>query len=168
MTDHLTYTDAVLNLQRYLRRIIDNGNTIPLDGIYESNTRNAVLFFQRNNGLEETGTVDKETWDAIYIEYERTGRENDRRVYIDLFPNNPENYATEIGEQSTFVSILQFILDELRISYDTLPEFTKSGIYDEDTANAVREIQRIHDFSTTGRLDRKTWNAISDAYNRYA
>ena len=168
MTDHLTYTDAVLNLQRYLRRVSDNGNAVPIDGIYDRDTRNAVILFQRNNGIEATGIVDKETWDAIYVEYERNVMENDKRVYIDLFPSNPENYATEIGERSSFVSIVQFILDELRVSYDTLPKVTKSGIYDEDTANAVREIQRIHNFSVTGKLDRRTWNAISDAYNRYA
>ena len=168
MTNPSTYTDAVLNLQRYLRRVGENGRAVPIDGIYDSETRNAVLRFQQANGIEPTGIVNKETWDALYIEYERVVEENDRRVYIDLFPKTPKNYATEIGEESYFVSAIEFILHELRVSYDTLPPFTTNGIYDEETANAVREIQRIHGFPMTGNVDRRTWNAISDAYNRYA
>ena len=168
MSENLNYTDAVMNVQRYLRRVGKNGNSVPIDGIYGSSTRNAVTLFQASNGLRATGIVNKETFDKLYSAYERITLEEDKRVYIDLFPKTPSDYATDIGEQSYFVSAIQFILNELRVSYDTLPSFESNGIYDIETANAVREIQRIHGFDTTGRVDRKTWNAISDAYNRYA
>ena len=168
MRNYLTYTDAVLNLQKYLRRIEEPKNAVPIDGIYGSDTRAAVSRFQKANDLKDTGIVDKETWDLLYIQYERMLEENDKRIYVDLFPKNPKDYATEIGEEGYFVSAIQFILNELRISYDTLPSFEANGIYDEETANAIKEIQRIHLLPITGRVDRRTWNAISDAYNRYS
>ncbi len=171
MPNNMTYGEAVSNLQRYLRRIEleDNYSSgVPVDGIYGSATRSAVSTFQRRNDLPTTGIVNKETWDAIYLRYEALIRQKDTRIYPDPFPRSPKNYATELGEQSAFVSILQFILDELRTSYDTLPSFVSNGIFNEDTSLAVKELQRIHSLPITGRVDLNTWNAIVDAYNRYA
>ena len=171
MMNSMTYSDAVSNLQRYLRRIEleeKYSSAVPIDGIYGSATRSAVSLFQRRNGIPVTGIVNKETWDAIFSQYERLIRERDTRLYPDPFPKTPENHETELGERSAFVSLLQFILNELINSYDTLPSFNSSGVFDDETSLAVKEIQRIHALPITGRVDLNTWNAIVNAYNRYA
>ncbi len=172
MTNNLSYGRPVENIQRYLRRLADKYGdrstfAIPIDGIYDTKTREAVSEFQRINSLPVTGTVDRITWDLLLLEYRDITEAEDRRVYIDFFPKAPPNYETDFGEESAFISILQFVLDELRASYDTLPTFERSGIYDGDTSLAVKEFQRIHALPMTGRVNRRTWNEISDAYNIY-
>lgn len=169
---HANYNTAVENLQRYLRKLADNGEpreifAVPIDGIYDTKTREAVAEFQRTRGLPVTGTANKITWDALFVEYSHLLHERDRRVYPDLFPKDPPDYETDFGEKSAFISVLQFLLDELRAAYGTLPEFEMNGSYDGDTSLAVKEFQRINLLPVTGRVNRSTWNAISEAYNRY-
>ena len=172
-TDNPTYSTAVANIQRYLRRIAPSTVdrelfSVPVDGIYGSRTRDAISEFQRITGLPATGVVNKATWDSLFGEYQRITLENDQRISPDFFPAIPPDYETDIGERSSFVTILQLILDELRISYDTLPPFAQNGIFDTDTSLAVKEFQRIHLLPQTGRVNRRTWNAMSEAFNIYA
>ena len=172
MTNHPTYDTAVRNLQRYLRRLSQNGEgdgvfSVPIDGIYGSQTARAISEFQRTRGLAVTGRADRITWDMLFDEYEKLVREKDTRIFADFFPSLPAEYVTEFGEVSSFISLLQFVLDELRISYDTLPSFDMTGTFDRDTSLAVKEFQRIHGITMTGKVDINTWNRLSDAYNRY-
>ena len=173
MQNHPTYTDAVTSIQRYLRRIAESEPTralliVPVDGIYDTQTRNALSEFQRLRGLPVTGIVDKLTWDTLFIEYRALVDQKDTRISPDLFPAVPIDYETDFGENSAFILMLQFLLDELRIAYDTLPIFEQSGTFDMDTSLAVKEFQRINLLPVTGRVNRRTWNAIARAYNIYA
>jgi peptidoglycan hydrolase-like protein with peptidoglycan-binding domain len=64
--------NAITNLQIYLRQLSytdPNLLPVPIDGIYELETQNAVIAFQAKHNLETTGIVNKATWDAIYAEY---------------------------------------------------------------------------------------------------
>ncbi len=173
MKGHPTYETAVRNLQRYLRALADGSEgseifAVPIDGIFDSATENALSEFQQRQGLPITGVADRNTFDALYLEYLRVTL-NDRREYRpDFFPASPNNYVTEFGEQSPFISILQFVLDEIRLSYDTFPEFEMNGTYDADTSLAVKEFQRLHAIPITGRVDRRTWNELARAYDIYA
>ncbi len=171
MTEHPTNRDAVRNLQRYLRRLSYENEDIlpiPIDGIFETRTRDALAAFQRSRGLPATGRADKLSWDLLFAEYERVRREEDRRVYADFFPRTPVDYETTPGETGSFISLLQFMLDELRVIYDSLPPFAQSGIFDTETSAAVREFQRIGGLTQTGRVNRALWNRLSEEYNAYA
>ena len=62
----------VYRLQEYLRRVSLVNQNIPnitLDGIFGSETKKAVMSFQKEYGLEVTGIVDDEMWDKLYNEY---------------------------------------------------------------------------------------------------
>ena len=169
--EHPTYRTAVKNLQKYLRVFAKDKDreifALPIDGIYESATERAVAEFQRRNSLPVTGIADKATFDAVYREYLRVTHESRRLYSPDLFPALPENYVTEFGEKSPFIAALEFVLDELRIAYDTLPTFVRDSTFDGDTALAVKEFQRIHRLPITGRVDRITWNELGRAYDNY-
>ena len=43
-----------------------------IDGIFDQNTREAVLALQQRNGLEPTGIIDRPTWNAIEAAYDTT------------------------------------------------------------------------------------------------
>ena len=136
-TNHPTYRTAVMNIQRYLRSFSDGSEgtdvfSVPIDGIYDTRTKNALSEFQRLYSLPVTGITDKSTFDTLYIEYQKRLIRDTRRSNPEFFPVSPSDYETEFGEKSSFISILQFVLDELRISYDTIPAFEMNGTFDGD------------------------------------
>jgi len=164
---------AIENLQRYLRRLSyetfegDAIPTVPVDGIFDRRTEEALSAFQRIYGLPVTGCADRATWELLFSEYLLLS-DGDEIVRVDLFPKTPQNYAAARGEQSSFVLLVQWLLSEIEAVYDLLPPVTPTGIYDEATEEAVREFQRLHALPTTGRLDRRTWNRLVREYEIYA
>ncbi len=66
--------DSVRLLQTYLAEISRNNSNIPppdVNGYFDGKTENAVLAFQRQNGLPPRGIVGLNTWDSIAKEYNR-------------------------------------------------------------------------------------------------
>jgi len=63
------------------------------------------------------------------------------------------------------VQKLQNELNKIRGSYPAIPLITNpNGIYDNNTANAVRTFQSIFDLNVTGIVDYNTWYRISYIY----
>ena len=72
MAEYMNEREATRNLQKYLRQLgyFDaDFPLVPIDGIFESDTRDALMIFQTKNSLPATGVADKETWDALFAEY---------------------------------------------------------------------------------------------------
>ncbi len=171
MTRQENERQAVMSIQRYLRRLSYFDPDItppPIDGTYGEDTAASVRDFQRKNGLEPTGIVDRQTWDRIYFEYLLVSAEQDEPLGIGIFPRIPTNYAVSPGESWFLVELLQFMLSELGRDYDTLDSFERTGVYDSATEAAVREFQAINILPVTGMVDRRTWNAIVRQYNKTA
>lgn len=171
MNQPLNYEDAVRNLQRYLRTISfydDRITRVPTDGIYDSDTRKAVSGFQATRGLRPTGIVDRKTFDMIFKEFSQIIEANDRSNNTNLFPSNPQNYEAALGEESSFVAIIQLILRELSIIYDNIPELEISGVYNEETEAAVKEFQKLSGLSPTGNVNLQTWNRLVRDFSNYA
>ena len=155
---------AISELQRFLRRLESEKTGLPLiaiDGVFDQRTRSAVMDAQRNSGLPMTGTVDLDTWNAIYNEYLRLGEEI---AGIFPFPINPENDEITEDTIGDLVIILKLMLRELTLDYD-FDTLDTVGVYDEATANAVRNFQKVNRLPETGRTDAKTWNMLVRAYN---
>ena len=166
-----TRPDAVRNLQRYLRRLSFDDATflrVPVDGIFETQTEEAVRAFQAAYGLPKTGRVDRRTWDRIYDAYLRVERATDRTPRVHFFPNTSEGYELSLGERSLTVSMLQAILQELTAIYDTLVIAEITGIYDDVTEENVRRFQAASLLPITGRVNLETWNRILRDYDRFA
>ncbi len=164
-----TKSDAVRNLQRYLRRLSyeENGiHPVPVDGIFESRTEEALSEFQRGAGLPVTGIADRLTWDALFAEYTRL-IDRDRSVPVDFFLGTWEDDEPVMGESHALITLLQFMLSELTLVYDAYLPLPLSGVYDEETEDAVRQFQRIHGLPPTGRADRLTRNRLSEEYRNY-
>jgi len=58
------------------------------------------------------------------------------------------------------------VLKELDISYDEMADVEITGRFTPNTARAVKDFQRIQGLPQTGEVDRTTWNALADTYNR--
>ena len=171
MTQNPTHSSAVYNLQRYLRQLSYTDDRIsapPQDGIFGEKTKKSLKEFQRSRGLSPSGVADKETWDALYAEYLLSAALYAPPRPLDVFPRVPDGYAVSLGDEFFLVSIIQFLLNELRILYDSFIPLLISGVYDDATAENIREFQRKNKISVSGRVDKETWDALSRAYNEYA
>ena len=82
-----------------------------------------------------------------------------------IFPFNPLGYEVGIGEQSFTVMAIQYMLGELSLVYDNLGTVQQSGIYNEETENAIREFQTRNLLPATGKVDKTTWDFLVSSYN---
>ena len=158
----------IYELQYMLRKISQITGEIPLitpDGIYDDQTREVVRDFQRQNSLEPTGNINKETWDKIFEKYKES-------VYASsmgepIYPFTDPSYNSVSGEQSDIIILMQLILSALSVIYDDFDEIEITGINDEKTINAVKRFQGYHGLPQTGVLDKRTWDAAAKSFNAY-
>ncbi len=159
----------IFDIQQMLRLVSRNRSGIPCvtpDGIYGEETYNCVRSFQISQGLMPTGSVDQDTFDVLVREY-RNESERDRPFRkTDLIPKKLAGGKISPGDESALVSIIQALLSTLEVIF-TYPSVSINGIYDNDTENAVSEIQRINGLPMTGEIDKDTWNALSREYEKY-
>ena len=160
--------DAITNLQTYLRAqaiLYPNAIIPPVDGIFDTQTQNALIDFQLRNSLAPTGVADRITFELLYDQYLDILENSSLPNPIIPFPSHPTNYAIKRGENSFLVAVLQYMLNEIGVVYNVFDAIEINGEYDEATENAIRSFQTINSLSLTGEVDRKTWNALSRIYN---
>ena len=159
---------AVANLQRYLRTLYyfdDALSPTPVDGIYDRATEEAVRRFQKSEGLPVTGRVDQLTWERLFDRYEKEKAFRRAPARIAYFPRVPPDYRVRVGEDQFLVRVIQHALQEIAIDFNFPAAVPQSGRYDEDTANAVRVLQRVSNLPEDGEVDRATWEELARYYN---
>lgn len=158
--------DEVRYLQYFLSVIGAYYNAVPsveITGIYDAATENAVKAFQQVFGLEQTGVVDRTTWNDLYRAY--TGIVESVPVNIEgenavLYPGN---VLTE-GTTSEYVRVLQEFLSYIHRTYPEIPEVSATGYYGPVTRNAVTAFQQRFGLEPTGNVGADDWDAIADTY----
>lgn len=164
--------EAVLAVQNRIDRIAVNYPAIPFitlpNGIYDEDTERAVRTFQQVFGLPVTGTVDEETWYKIlyiYVAVKRLAElESEGEEYQSgAYPGND----VQTGDRGPNVLRIQWYINAISRSgqYPQVPFVVLDGIYDTETANAVRVLQGLFGFEQSGVVDRQTWDAITELYN---
>ena len=169
MRDITDERNNISELQKYMRELhYDTRGGIPLvnpDGIYGPETAAAVEAFQRLHSLPVNGQADNATWDAIYKEYGAAVNRRARPNPIYPFPEE-DGYEISEGEYSDIVAIVQFMLRLLANAYDNIDGMPPEGVYNESTIKDIKAFQQTHNLPVTGRVDKATWNALAEAYNR--
>ncbi len=133
---------------------------------YYKNTQAAVEAFQKANGISVTGTVDEETWDALF-NASYLGGEGEMVTFDDpesaavIVTAPPTNYVPftkklSRGDKSEDVRRVQERLKEL--GFFTF--YTTTTNYGENTQKAVQAFQTHNSLKATGVVDENTWNAI--------
>lgn len=159
--------NAIRHIQELLRSIqIAEGEmaTVPIDGIYDAATIEAVRTFQKSNGLPVTGEVDRNTYDALY----------ERALEVEFLASDPlplyifqNGTSVQKGENSDFVLLLQILLNALTVAYDDFSLLERTGVFDDRMENAVRRFQMRNNLPATGIVDKATWNALVRNYNKF-
>lgn len=159
---------AITNLQRYLRTLyyFDEAlSPLPVDGVYDRATEEAVRRFQKTEGLPATGRVDQSTWEQLFARYEKEQAFRRAPARIAHFPRTQEGYRVAIGEEQFLVRVIQHALQEIALDLEFPAAVPQSGKYDEDTASAVRVLQRVSGLPEDGEVDRATWEELARYYN---
>ena len=172
MTPNDFERDAILNTQTYLRHLafhderLGKQGSVPLDGIWDSATRDALIKFQETRGLPVTGTVDRATWDILKEAYDNSVAQNSPPAMLSLFPRYPQGFVIKKGDRGYLVSTVQHLLRELeRLYYFDGISVEPNGVYDETTAKLVSDFQKRNNILATGNVDRETWDAMAVQHN---
>ena len=163
-----TEKDAIKNLQTYLRAqtLVDSSfPQVPIDGIFDTQTKNALIEFQIRNNLVPTGVADRTTWELLYTQYLEILQNTSLPEALIPFPSYPSNYTIKKGEKSFLVAVLQYMLNEIGIIYNVFDALEINGEYDEATENIIRDFQERNGITPTGEVDRQTWGLIARIYN---
>ena len=160
--------DGVLALQYYLSYIslfVPTINSVSYDGSFGKQTEDAVKSFQKTYRLNETGVVDRLTWDNIENVYYGILREMDYRFKqgaILPFPGR----VLRLGIVGDDVKALQEYLNYIARTYPTIPTVTADGDFGEATAAQVRAFKTTFGYNNDNeRVTPQIWNAITSVYD---
>ena len=160
-------TQAIFNLQRYLRQLSRFDPDIPSvneDGIFGEETRASLSAFQQKYGLPVTGTADAETWAMLFNEYLASVEARTRPDPVYLFPRYPVDFSVGLGDENVYVAVIQLLLREAITLYGLDAELLPlNGVFDARTEQAVRDFQSVQRLPDDGRVDRITWNRLAKA-----
>ena len=152
---------AIRSLQTMLRTIAQvNPNQISVipDGVYTSQTADAVRSFQENHNLNPTGAVDQDTWDRIVEAYRPAETETSpaQPIYITLNPGQ----SFQKGDQHHHMNLVQAMLLLLSDAYPGFPVVAMTGTFDAATEEAIITLQMLSDLPANGVLDKQTWKHL--------
>jgi len=136
-------------------------NRLAVDGRFGSDTRNAVIRFQKQFSLNPDGIIGRLTWNSILA------------VDNAMKAGNPTDVTTRynglltLGSSGDQVRFLQSYLNKIRESNNyTWPVLNVDGIYGRNTAVAVSGFQSASNLTVDGKAGQSTWNAVVPAFNR--
>lgn len=154
-----------------LNRISQNYPAIPkispADGIFGSQTENAVRRFQDIFNLAVDGIVGRATWYALvryYIAVTSMAelRSQGQRFYYNEW-TGPDPF--QLGDRGVKIEHLQYMLLVLSAYIPEIPPVVVDGIYGPATRDAVLAAQRRFRLPETGVVDLTTWDEIYDQFS---
>ncbi len=157
----------VRTLQYYLSIIAyfnSDLQPVPLNGIFNSATVNAVERFQEFYGLPVTGIVDNDTWnviDRIYTETVAALPNGYQGNNAKLYPG----YFLTKGMRGENITDLQTYLNLIGRNIPEIPEVPVTGYFGDQTENAVRIFQQLFGIPVSGDVGPVTWYQIALQYD---
>ena len=158
---------VVRHIQELLRTIQINNDkivTVPIDGIYGTETAIAISELQKEYGLPATGNVDRTTYDTLYEIASAAVLNNSSPLPLYLLADGQSIFS---GEKSNVVMITQILLNSLTVSYDDFEPLNIDGVFGEETERAVRRFQMRNNIPPNGFVDKTTWNALIRNYDKH-
>lgn len=158
----------VVQAQVILNRISENYPAIPkinpVDGLFGTQTENAVRAFQRIFNLTSDGVIGKATWYQLVRLYVAVNR------LAELESQGQQFYAVnwqypgglQEGVRGEKVRTLQYMLRVVSQFVSSVPDVAVDGIFGPATRTAVAAYQRFAGLPETGVADEATWDALYD------
>lgn len=167
-----TVSREVEIVQDRLNRISNNYPAIPkiqpVNGVFDLNTYNAVVAFQKIFNLTPDSVVGPATWYQITLvnnavrnlaELEAEG------ITLQEVSRELPTALTE-GMQGQNIRLLQFYLATIGTYNDAVPVIAIDGIFGPETRDAVIAFQQFVGLTPDGIVGPNTWNALLNAYQQ--
>lgn len=158
-------------LQSELNRISRDYPLIPkiavVDGVFGSDTENAVKAFQTQFELTPDGVVGKATWyriKYIYNAVARLAELNSEGLKISEVSKQLERDRIQEGDRGEPVGVLQYYLTFIATYNNSLPPIEVDGVFGSATLSAVTAFQRAYGLEPNGVVDMEVWEKINDVY----
>ena len=160
----------VRTIQVQLNRISTDYPLIPkisvTNGVFGTETDDAVRAFQKTFNLTQEGIVGKATWykiKYIYVAVTNLAELNSEGISISELS---QQFVSDIrpGNVGDPVRVVQYYLSYIALFNNNIPRLTQDGIYGTATEDAVRAFQRAYALPITGIVNRETWNKMSEVY----
>ena len=145
-----------------LALVYDFMPTVAESGVFDENTLEAVMRFQREFAPPVTGVVDRRTWQAIWGKYEQAQEKLDPPRPVRAFPGNGKR--AEAGEWKEYMALPQTMFQSLAHYFNGIVPSNQGGLHDRNSVENVRWLQSRAGLSPTGIMDQSTWNALSRLY----
>ena len=164
--------NPVLAIQRDLRRIRKNYPAIPnitsTLGIYDEETKNAVMKFQEIFSLPVTGSVDKATWYKIKYIYTSVKKLSD--LYSEGLSREEATFLYEdelnYGDTGIEVEHIHYFLDAIAFLDPDIPRLKTNSIYNDNSITMVKAFQKKYGLPVTGIFTYKDWNKLKEVYDK--
>ncbi len=139
-------------------------NIVPITGVYDTVTENAVRAFQEFYGLTPDGIIGPITWNKL------------KEVYINTISSIPSDfyngraklypgYVLSSGMRGQAVEDLQTYLSFIADYYNDVPKIPVTGYFGTQTENTVQTFQRLFGLEPSGVVSAVTWDEIAKQYD---
>ena len=163
----------VRTIQTRLNRISANYPAIPKisapNGIFTTETEEAVLEFQRIFALTADGVVGKATWYRIQAIYNAVKKLNELESEGLLLSEVEKQFTGTLsqGDVGIEVSVVQYFLATVADFNPKVPPTAINGVFDEQTRNSLLAFQREYGLPETGEAEEETWNRLASVYRGF-
>ncbi|MEW5726838.1 MAG: peptidoglycan-binding protein [Pseudomonadota bacterium] len=156
-------------LQRVQKRLGDRGYDVgPIDGVWGDSTQTALRNFQRDQGLRQSGQLDRQTIAALGIQPQGQQAMQEQQQQQRMQPQRqqqPYQPMQQRGQQQGMMQQQSLSPDVVRNIQQSLQDRgyqvgQVDGMWGRQTAQALRNFQQDQDMRASGRIDRQTLAAL--------
>jgi hypothetical protein len=149
-------TEAIRDVQTFLRVVGDPNIFVAPSGVFDDNTRLSVIEFQSRFSLEPTGVVDYESFNLLYREYVlATSNEQTREItdsFID-FPLSPGDFKKEMTHiNRTLARLLDY--------YGHTHRLRSNNFYSNETSLAVKILRSVYMLGEDDYIDEEFYRRM--------
>lgn len=156
----------VLELQfllNYIAEFYDSVLPVIKDSVFDFDTKNSVIAFQKTFNLAQDGIVGPSTWNKLYSVYKGIQANAPVPPQPPVPPTNAPPYPgtpLRVGSTGPDVRIMQTYLNTIRTVYTNIPQLAVDGSFGPMTERAVTAFQQQFLLTPDGVIGPETWNKI--------
>ncbi len=152
--------EAVREIKKYLyvisTRLYPQIGRTTIDGQYDEPTRAAVKEFQRIMKLADSGEVDIETFNALYLAFRRVRDDFYERDYI----VENTDFPVRVGHMGENVRALHILINELAKEHPDVRDVGTGGYYSARTARSVQSLRRAYGLGESDEVDKHMYSRM--------
>lgn len=157
---------TVKEMQRLLRYIGDSADIQQLkqvrrNGIYDEPTRKAVMYFQSENALNDSGKIDMDTFYALYDRYLFEKKRTENTKLISLSIDLPASYGLLHYDMIDINSMLSYVSEY----YFGASDIIINSYFSLNTENAVKELQKSFLLTPDGVINDEFYIRLTEEYD---